>query len=159
MIYRMAMLGQNTFPLSYELGENEIIQIKDNRGGGDGVYELTSSNFSVIPEQRSIGGRMVVTLGSEISNAGNYFLQTKNKDVAAVASLNFNRKESEMKFIDESQLRRQFASDKIDILKLDNTNVTQTIVEARSGKPLWKLCIIFALAFLLIEVLLLRLLP
>ena len=159
MIYRMAILGQNPHPLYFVIGDNQTIQISDNRISGDEVFEIKNSISSFIPEQKSVSGNMIINPGNSIKQSGNYDVMIKQQPKDAVLAFNYNRAESEMSFLSNSELLEQFASSQINVLESNSQGITQKIVEARSGKPLWKLCIIFALAFLLVETLLLRLLP
>ena len=159
MMYRMAILGQRPHPLSLVIGEALSIQIPDNRTGGDEVFEIKNLSHSFIPEQKSISGNMVINPGLALSEAGNYDIATKQQPREAVYSFNYNRSESDMSFLGKNELMEQFSSHHVNIMEGKGDMMTQQIVQARSGKPLWKLCIIFALAFLLLEVLLLRLLP
>ena len=74
-------------------------------------------------------------------------------------SFDFNRKESDLSCFSYSELKEQVANNNlfnIIILETTEKSITQSLTEINQGKKLWKLCVILALLFLAIEVLLLR---
>ena len=74
-------------------------------------------------------------------------------------SFNYNRRESDLNCLTSEELEEITAKpgmENFSILDTGNKNITTTLNEMNEGKKLWKLCIIFALVFLGLEVVLLR---
>jgi hypothetical protein len=69
--------------------------------------------------------------------------------------INYNRDESAMQFWKTDELKKSTQIKNAEWLE-GNLNVAESINELQHGMPLWKVCVILALLFLLIEILLIR---
>jgi len=101
----------------------------------------------------------VLILHNQINYAGNYNLLS-GKDLNGGASFNFNRTESLIETNDEYKLNDYITKHNyfnFNTIKKENKTLTTQISEAEQGIKLWKICIILALLFLGVEVLLIRL--
>ena len=74
-------------------------------------------------------------------------------------ALNYNRDESILEYVSPDDLIAQYESDNFKILDVLKADIGEKVRELDKGVILWKLCLIFALMFLAVEVLLLRLMP
>ncbi len=167
VMYKIGMNSQHSSQLFYTIGDNAPLLLKGTKGDDqDQVYHLKKHganedvDFDIIPEVRVINQRSEMLVHNQIKDAGNYLL-TLNDVNKEVYSFNFNRRESDLScalsdeletLIDEANLSN------FNILNQNTGNISLKIEEMNEGKKLWKLCIIFALAFFGIEVVLLRLL-
>ena len=167
VMYKIGMNSQYSGRLFYIIGENTPLLLKGRKGNNqEQVYHLKKQgenenvDFDIIPEVRTINQRSEMLVHGQIKEAGNYTL-TLNDVKRESYSFNFNRRESDLScalseelatYIDEANLAN------FNILDADRDNISLKIEEMNEGKKLWKLCIIFALAFFGIEVVLLRIL-
>src|SRR5207247_2034508 len=92
-LYKIGINSQNTQPLFYTIGNNELIEF-NNVLTGESVYHIKSlnNNFDIIPEHIVMNSKTEIDVHNQISNAGNYNLYS-NKDLLTGLSFNFNRKE------------------------------------------------------------------
>lgn len=159
-LYKIGMYSQNTQPLFYIIGKDQTIETK-NVLTGESVYHIrgVNTNFDIIPEHKIVDAKTDIFFHNQITEAGNYNLYA-NKTPVTGLSFNFNRKESDLSHFAEDELKQEI--DKynylnINVLNLTEKNITESLTEIDQGKKLWKLCLILALLFLVMEVLLLRL--
>jgi hypothetical protein len=153
------MYSQTTHPLFYTIGSDETIETT-NVLTGDNVYHIRgeNNNFDVIPEHKVMDAKTEILVHNQITNAGNYDLFA-GKDLITGVSFNFNRKESDLSCYTIDELKEQLSKNNFNnfnVLVTGAQSLKQTLSESGQGKKLWKFCIILALLFLAIEVLLLR---
>jgi hypothetical protein len=129
-----------------------------------------NSKIEIIPVQRVLGNTLTLELPksnqlsaggepyNQVLESGYYELQLDGKTEKLLA-LNHDNEESKMDFYTPEELRTFFAGQK-NITIFDNLldgDFVKTFQENNIGTPLWKYCVMLALTFLLIEVLLIRL--
>jgi len=109
---------------------------------------------------RTEGTLMNIFTNDNIRTAGHYNITADGQVISAVA-FNYNRKESEMSFYSPDELSQTFEDFNLNTFSVlknpQNRSLTTVIAEINAGVRLWKLFIALALAFLLTEVILLRL--
>ena len=74
-------------------------------------------------------------------------------------AFNYNRKESDMYFMNQEDLQKQIDENglkNIEIIEADEKMITNTLQDVNEGKKLWKLFLILALIFLLSEIIIIR---
>ena len=116
------------------------------------------SDFEFIPELRRINKRVDIYPHGQISSAGNYTLYDNDVPVRGMA-FNYGRTESEMNFYTIEELRDMLVDrglNTVQILETTGTPFVQTLSEISQGIRLWRWFVMLALAFLLVEGLLLR---
>lgn len=128
------------------------------------VTEANTNNIEIIPIQRINGNQLTLELpkatqlsDNQILESGYYELQLDGKTEKLLA-LNHDNDESKMEFYTPAELKNFFAGQK-NVTIFDNLldgDFVKTFQENNIGTPLWKYCIILALAFLLAEILLIR---
>lgn len=128
------------------------------------VTEANTNNIEIIPIQRINGNQLTLELpkatqlsDNQILESGYYELQLDGKTEKLLA-LNHDNDESKMEFYTPAELKSFFAGQK-NVTIFDNLldgDFVKTFQENNIGTPLWKYCIILALAFLLVEILLIR---
>lgn len=159
-LYRIALLSASSDPLYYIIGRDNKIELSNTYINGDNTLKIASASgdFEFIPGQQNLNKKLSLSIYNQIRKAGHYKL-LRNNEMLKGLSFNYNRKESEMKFESRSELQ-----DLIGRYSLNNTRIiadmgkplSETIKDMNQGTRLWKLFIILALAFLVIEILLLR---
>lgn len=143
-------LGKQSLKLSqlyYTIGQPNSIAINAVLGQDD-ILTLGNSENTVIPLQKSYSKIVVLETNDYPENAGIY--QVKNKsEVIQNLSFNYNRTESNLNYLDLKSITNVSV----------NESLAATINDIKSSatiNALWKWFVIFALVFLIIEILLLK---
>ena len=133
--------------LYYTIGQPNTIAI-DAVLGQDDILTLSSDDTSVIPLQKTYSKSVVMETEEYPNTAG--ILNVKNKEqILQNLSFNYNRSESNLSYYDLQTLSN------VDV----NNSLASTINNIKSSanvNALWKWFVIFALVFLIIEILLLK---
>lgn len=157
-MYKICLHSQENAPLFYTIGKDEFIETGKVLNG-ESVFRIRGKgSFDIIPEHQNINGRTDILLHSQIKEAGNYELWADKEKMGGL-SFNFNRLESDLNCLNSDELRLEldkYNLNNINILNNSNSTLTNSLSELEEGKKLWKLCLILALLFLGLEVLLLR---
>ncbi len=125
----------NKFDVPVQLMEDEILKIKD------------SSNV-FIPLQQTKANKVAVTTIEEPTTSGTYDI-IKDTDFITNISYNYNRKESNLQYVNPENWQGVN----------NNTSISglfDSITEANNINSFWKWFVIFAVLFLLIEMLVLK---
>ncbi len=142
------------------IGRDEEIESGNLVNNGENVFHLKNDEikFDIIPEIKNVESKSYISVHDQIKKAGNYALTGENK-IQSYLSFNYDRNESELSCFSPDDLTEiiQKRSD----LKLNNINpesvdLTHTIAQLTEGVRLWKYCVLLALIFLAIEILLIR---
>lgn len=156
MVYKMALTGGNSKPIAYTIGKDVVLEAAHAGGVGERVYKLRGNNEEFIPQQRVVGAKVFMSLDQSMAEAGYYDLYLEPEEVLEQYAFNFNRQESDLDYYSVNELQELLGS-AVNIIDVQsNAVLTATIEERSEGLALWRWCLIFALIFLGIEVLLLR---
>ena len=109
----------------------------------DAILKLAKDDHEFIPQQQSYANKVSLTFDENPKNDGIYSVLHENKAVKNI-SFNYNRKESNLKYIDLSD---------IDTKKASISAVFEEIEKDNTINELWKWFIIATLFFIVIEVL------
>ena len=131
----------------YTIGKENSFDV-DTKMQQDAVLSLAKGDINIIPKQQYFNNKVVVSTSEEPSDAGTYQIINKNEAVKNV-SYNFNRTESDLDYRDLSSMKYATVSNSI-------TEVFDTIKSDTKINDLWKWFVIFALALLIIEMLILN---
>ncbi|MDB5281401.1 MAG: double-transrane region domain protein [Bacteroidota bacterium] len=157
MLYKMAVLNIKTGSIGYFIGDKTRIEVDAKKvSGADKVYKIKGDNVEFIPEQFAVGNKILLGLNDQIKKAGFYKVGLDRSDSTELLALNFDRKESDLKFFDAAQLKEKYPQGNVNVVNAANAEVASVVKELDRGTSLWKLCIILALLFLAIEITLLR---
>jgi hypothetical protein len=156
MLYKMAVLNIPSGNISYFIGDKTRIETEAVKSTGEKVYKIKGDNVEFIPEQLAVGNKMLLGLNEQIKKAGFYTVGLENSDSTNLVALNFDRKESDMKFFNADQLKEQYDRPNVKVVNGANVEVAAMVKELDRGTPLWKLCLILTLVFLATEIALLR---
>jgi hypothetical protein len=158
VMYNIALFSQSRFPLSYTIGKDKLIENPGTEVKSEIVKLTSSDDFEIIPEQKSLEGKQLLYFHDAVKEAGNFSLKVGDKETGGL-SFNFDRKESILEYLTESELTtgiEKFGLSNFSVLAAKYSNTTSLSDEFNLGRRLWKVCIIFALLFLLAEIILLR---
>ena len=114
----------------------------------DGVLSLEHKNEKVIPRQQSLSNSVTITTRDVPKSSGTYAI-TNNRDTLKHVSYNYSRTESHLNYINTTAL---------ETLTLDSS-IADTFSTLKSNSKinaLWKWFAIFALIFLVTEMLILK---
>ncbi|WP_412560772.1 BatA domain-containing protein [Winogradskyella sp. MIT101101] len=147
VLYNIGKQSLKLSQLYYSIGQPNSIAVNAVLGQDD-ILTLSSDDASVIPLQKTYSKSVVMETEDYPNTAG--ILNVKNKDqIIQKLSFNYNRSESNLSYYDlqnisNTDVSSSLASTINDIKSSTNVNV------------LWKWFVIFALVFLIIEILLLK---
>ena len=155
-LYNIALYSQERQPLYYTLGEDRIqlssIEVKES------PIHLVGNGIDLIPPQENRKGELIIDLDQSLLKAGHYRLE-RDGELLGLISLNYSRNESNYQLMQENdfdELRSQ-STDSFTLYDEENESLIKVIQSERKGNTLWKYFIIFALIFMGIEIVLLRL--
>ncbi len=159
IMYKIALASKSKSErLAYSFSEEIASVVLDEIGKGD-VFKLQKDNFEFIPSQRMLDKQLLINIPKSGLEAGNYQI-INNKTDAEVGKIAFNYDKSESKLATYSaeELKSQFENQP-NIQIYENVELDQfakTFQDKTVSNQLWRYFIVFALIFLLVEVLLVR---
>lgn len=157
MLYKMALVGGDVRSLAYTIGSDNLIETKINEPlTSESILKLKSKEGELIPGQKVKGNKLTLSMNNLVPNAGMYGLSQDSGDNLAYFGFNFNRKESILDYLSLGEIKDKFVSKSTRILDKVDTDFSQLVGQIDRGFQLWKWCLVGALLFLLIEILLLR---
>ncbi|MFM7176748.1 MAG: BatA domain-containing protein [Bacteroidota bacterium] len=159
IFYRMALLATNPQALAVSIGSDASLDITAGGFSGDRIFKIKGgvNGAEFIPTHRVLGSMVKINFGNTIRDAGAYQLSLDG-ELVSNPSFNYNRAESVMSFNDVDMLSEQIGEARLANFKVDATSGAKALAGTldSTGVPLWKYCIILALLFLTIEILLLK---
>ncbi len=147
VLYNMGLQSLKLSKLYYTIGEPNSIAINTVIGQDD-ILNLASEETSVIPLQKTYSKSVLIETDAFPYKAG--IFTVKNKEIALQnLSFNYNRAESILNYYDLNQIEN---------VTVDSSLATtiNTIKSNTNVNALWKWFVIFALVFLIIEMLILK---
>ena len=157
---RAALQSSSEMKAPLVIGHDYDFIISDTLVSNDNIFHLINSSLKIdfIPESRMLNSSSVISVHDQVTIAQNYKLTSDDKFISII-SFNYDRKESDLTVLTESELEKkanQSGSANINIIKEEGINLSHKISQLNEGIRLWKYCIIAALIFLGIEILLIR---
>lgn len=159
LVYKIAILSTKQKALAYTISNNVIIETDNMRKTGDYTYKIKNGEEEFIPGQIPNGNKIILDLNDQVRKSGFYDLLLDDKQIGKLA-FNYDRKESDLSLYEEKDLEAIKAyNPKVKVIgEVLQANMAGAIIEKDKGVALWKWFVIFALLFLAIETLLIRLL-
>ena len=159
-LIRIGALSLKPASIYYKTSTSEAIDVSlDSNDKKQPLHILqTNSDFDMIPEQRIINSKITLFTQNQVSEAGHYTVNQADKVVLGLG-YNYDRKESDMRFFAEDELKvwsDSLGLKNFTVLKSDESSIIQSLKETNNGNKLWKLFLILALLFLLGEILIIR---
>ncbi|GAA4114950.1 BatA and WFA domain-containing protein [Aquimarina addita] len=146
-LYNIGKQSLQLSDISYTIGQTNTYDIATSLSQ-DGILSLESDEESVIPLQQSFATKVKITTDEVPTKAGIYELKDKEQIIQHV-SYNYDTAESTLTYYPLKTSESYTVSESI-------TTLYDKIKEDTTIEELWKWFIIFALIFLLIEILLLK---
>lgn len=157
MLFKMAVLSNAVSNLEFTIGSNAAFSVAATNTK-ETFYRLKNQQTEFIPQQFSTNNSTSIIPGESLKTAGFYKIVLPGSDSAiAILAANYNRAESDMKFLSASDLKTKFENNtNVHVLSGSFLASGKNIAETIHSKPLWKYFLAAALAFLLLETLMLR---
>lgn len=160
-LFNMALFSKNPGNLFLTMGREQQISIRNSNEKREDILHLTGikNKSDFIPSIRKYGFESKVDFHGQVKEDGNYVLKNEAGDSLLPLSFNYDRKESSHEFLEVEKVKSTLDNagfDSVEIIRGSGKNLTQTIKELNEGTSLWKLCIIIALIFITLEIILLR---
>ncbi|MDC1379364.1 BatA domain-containing protein [Algibacter sp.] len=146
-LYNIAKQSFKIPELYYTIGKENTFDVA-TKMQQDAVLSLTNGDINMIPKQQYFNNKVVVNTLEDPSFSGTYLIKNKSETIKSV-SFNYNRNESKLAYRNLSSIENATVSDSI-------TKVFDTIKSDTKVNALWKWFVIFALALLIIEMLILK---
>lgn len=155
LCFKMALLSNRELPLFYQIGQTENILLDNKINPKGEALRIRQDDLEIIPELKQTPMRSSIYFADQLKKAGFYELYEGSKLLALLA-FNDDRKESVNTFYTGAELDKLFEGTSLKRFEGGESSVTNQIKDANLGVSLWKLCLILALVFLAIEILLIR---
>ncbi|MCH2044527.1 MAG: BatA domain-containing protein [Saprospiraceae bacterium] len=159
MLYRMALATGQERKIAYQIGQDNVLETPNRPTASEIGYKIAGTNQEgeFRPSQQALGSKVVLGVNNQIRLAGFYDLFLTQGEILDKFAYNYDRNESLLKFLSIDAVKELF-SDRANILDGDYAQDFGTLIRTQSrGVELWKWCLIFALIFLAVETLLIRL--
>jgi hypothetical protein len=170
MLFKMAIAGSKGRQIAYTIGKDEVLEANHQVSAlGETTYKLkkqpdneqptpeSDQNVEFIPAQRILGAKVLLTPGTALRDAGWYRLSLRPDSTLSDYAFNYDRKESELKYRTAEEMKDVMGKNVRVLDENAEANFGQVVGEQNQGIVLWRWCVIFALLFLALEVLFLRL--
>lgn len=154
---RIGELSRSTEVLDLKIGAESSFSLPFLSLQGDEVFTLRhpETNFEVIPLFRNIEGRLSIFPGPEAEVAGNYEL-TAGDSTVAIVGMNYERNESDPSSYSREEIQNTLSKSNVFLLEGESDALASEVKQRSQGTELWKICLILALFFLLLESIILR---
>ncbi len=153
VFYNFSLKNISNETLYLETGNAGRFEVIADPGGTE-VLHLTGNGFDFIPRQEQSSDKVIIYTKEQPLKAGIYNVMLNDQTLKKIA-YNYPTVESIPKYAD----MKKFVNNKNNMFYFNDLNKAFTnINEANKSKDLWQLFLIFALIFLIIEILLQRLL-
>lgn len=154
MIYNMVAKSTMSNEIAYTIGKDEFVEHPRNQNSQD-ILKIRNDHFEIIPELKNFNNRSILVLHNQIKEPGYYNIQSGGKDVRTLA-FNYSRLESELTFLESAVLKEIGDRKGVNIITPEINNNGEVDIEMNEDTSLWKLCIIFVIIFLALEMFLIK---
>ena len=154
-LYNMALYSRPQPAVAHTLGSAEPVLLQGNYdpAATPPTFVSVDGSFSFLPDIRRLGGRSALMLHGELTADGHYLLADSEH-----LAFNYPRKESRLDFLSRGEIEELIEGyPGVTLVRNAVKPLDQEIRSRDSGTPLWRWCILLALAALLAETLLLKL--
>jgi len=156
MLIKMAISSADDTRIAYTIGADEVLESNHQVNSTEIVYKLSGEEGEFIPQQRILANKVLLNTNNQIAAAGFYDLYLEEGTVLDKFAFNFDRSESDLRYVNSEELGTIFGENVSILQAADDAVLTARISQETQGIPLWRWCIILALCFLALEVLILR---
>ncbi|TCC92060.1 hypothetical protein EZ428_10030 [Pedobacter frigiditerrae] len=155
LMYKIAFASAKEQPVYYTATKDNVLESEKIELGANQSLKLVADNFEVIPEMRQSNGKTLLYIADQVKRAGFYDVK-KGDSTLAVVAFNDNRTESDMHYSAQTDLQKLFGKQQVAFLDPKSDSIASAVSAKNNGTELWKLCLILALVFIAIEILLVR---
>lgn len=159
-LYKMAYLSNPGRELYYLIGNNEIGLPSDSLNESHLLkIRKNNSGAEFIPGAGTLNSKVNLNIQDQVKESGLYTLFSGKRPLEGLA-FNYNRKESDLRCLSESEIKNQLprlSSGNMHLLSDRRSSLAKQIQKINQGTPLWKYFIILTLVFLASEIILIRL--
>lgn len=156
LMFKIAFGSSKEQPYYYTTGKSSVLESSRINLRANQSLKLVSDNFEVIPELRQTPGKTLLYVADQVRKSGFYELRQVDS-ILSVVAFNDDRTESDMQYVGETELKALFNQQDLTFYnsKKDALSLNMGIKNNNSNE-IWKLCLILAVVFLAIEILLIR---
>lgn len=157
--FRMAVLGAKSVYTNYTIQAQTKLTLNEMPESSESILRMGNNKTERIPSKSILNGNMVLSLpGADLEN-GFYELRDDANELLAKMALNYGRIEGDLDFYSLEELNDFYANSSVNILSNNLAQIKEHVKQMEDGQSFWKLCVILALVFLALEILILRFLP
>jgi hypothetical protein len=161
VLYRMAMMSRPVEHLFYTMGNDMSVNsnIELNQEEGQLTVSLLGDEYEFIPAISGSGMQQKLMLFDRIKQAGHYAVYSSGEQQMGF-SFNYDRMESDPIVLRREEIEEIYENqESVNTIIIDSPDdhAGYDFIEISHGRDLWKVFIWFALFFILLEILLLRL--
>ena len=151
-VYNMALYSRPSPQAFHTIGAASVVALQGNYSPDRQPPELTDGEgMRVLPDIRRVGGRQQLLLHGEIVHDGVYRLADEH------LAFNYARRESDMETYTRDEVALAMQDRKgYEVAVHADRPLTDEIVSRRSGRQLWRWCLVLALVALAAETLILK---
>lgn len=153
ILYNAALINQQKNNL-YEIIENETIIEKHGIKNNNIVHLTKSPHFDMIATLQANNQKSLINFHNKIQEDGHYKLIV-NEQYQPIA-FNYNRRESNIEFLNKVDIKSMFANNIIDFIKLKKNTILKSYQKNNLNVQLEYFFIVLAIMLLIIELFLLK---
>ena len=154
LVYNAALTAGRETPDSYTIGKSTFVEITSPDDSRERVYTFKGA-IEFIPAITPMGATTLLDPAGQITEAGFYELYLGD-ELLGVYGYNYDRTESPLTYTTSDELQEMFGTDALVWKEATRASFSEEIARQREGIILWRWCIILALVFLGLEILLIR---
>jgi len=157
ILFRLAFMKKTGLPLSYTIGNNELLKPVRAIRNSQKPLVLKKGTFEIMVEKIIRNNEIFFTENNQVKEGGIYeLLDADNRLPIQSVGFNYNRAESDVETLETSEIKSLFSNPNVKVYDKSDIPLNTLIKQEENGKPLWRLFIWLALLFIAIEILLLR---
>jgi hypothetical protein len=161
LFLRIGEVSGDIQPMFSNIGEAREMRFKIKDYKDDEPISLVNNKISFIPRQQFLNGVLKIFFSGKseelLLNAGYYSLQVK-QEILGITALNFPRFESDLTYFTPEDLERSMRNAGIENFSVDQVSESYEInkVPSKLQSGLWRIFLLLALLFFLIEMSLIK---
>ncbi len=158
MFIKALVKKDNLANLTGEIGSDSRFDISVPESSSETPVKLLANNQDFIPRQQKRGNITSILAGNDLQRSGNYKLMLEDKEIGNI-SFNISRLESDIQRYTADELTEiinQKELTNVSVIEANASTIKTMLTEWQQGIQLWKYCLLIALFFVLLEVILLR---
>jgi preprotein translocase subunit SecG len=154
MMLRIGTIHHGSGNVSFTIGSNSSLELRNSINAEKVKKELRKGEYAFIPEIRNVNGSYRMYVADQIKEPGVYEYRLDGV-TSALFAFNADRKESDMLALSTNELKNKIG-EQAKIWKPGDASISKFITDRSFESKLWKICVILALFFMGLEILLIR---